>query len=186
VFEMIIGVVGSIASGKGVVSSALEKKGFAKLVFSDILREELKKRGIELKRENFQELGDELRKTHGADYLARKLLHNVEDGKNYVMEGIRNPAEIKALREFKDTVIIGLEAPIEIRFQWIIMRNKENDPHSIEEVKKIDDRDNGKGEPEYGLHIEKCMKMVDYKIMNDGTREQLGKKINILLKKLNL
>jgi len=42
---MIIGIVGQIASGKGTLAKELEKKGFTKLVFSDILREELTRLG---------------------------------------------------------------------------------------------------------------------------------------------
>lgn len=182
---MIIGVVGAVCSGKGFLSDELHKKGYIKLTFSDVLREEVKRRGIELSRVSLHDLGNELRKNHGADYLARKLLEKVEDGKNYVFDGIRNPAEIKALREFGETVILGIEAPLEKRLQWMIMRNRENDPLSIAEVKAVDDKNNGVGEPDYGLQIGKCMDMIDFKIMNNGDREQLKKNIDKVLNKIN-
>lgn len=182
---MIIGVVGAVCSGKGFLADELHKKGYIKLTFSDVLREEVKRRGIELIRANLHDLGNELRKKHGADYLATRLLKKVESGKDYVMDGIRNPAEINALREFKDSVIIGIEAPVEKRLQWMIMRNREKDPHSIEEVKKVDAKNNGAGEPEYGLQIDRCMEMIDFKIMNDKDREYLKKNIDKLLNKIN-
>ncbi len=183
---MIIGVVGKIASGKSILSSELEKRGFKKLIFSDILREEMTKRGIELKRENFQNLADELRKENGADYLTIKLLKKVQPEENYIFEGIRNPAEIETMKKFGKCIVIGVEVPLSVRFQWIIMRNKENDPMSIDEARKIDDRENGKNEPEYGLQLDKCMDMVDFVVKNDGSRESFKKKINKLLDKLKL
>lgn len=182
---MIIGVVGAVCSGKGFLSDELEKKGYIKLTFSDILRNEVKRRGIELSRVNLQDLGNELRKNNGADYLARKLLEKVEPGKDYVLEGIRNPGEINALKEFKDSIIIGIEAPMNKRLQWMIMRNKEKDPHSIEEVKAIDARDNGLNEPEYGQRIGKCMEMIDFRIMNDRDREHLKRNVDRVINKIS-
>lgn len=181
---MIIGIVGLMASGKGTFADELVKKGFIKFTYSDVLREELKKRGVEITRKNLQDLGDEFRKDYGADYLTKKLIEEMDKNKNYVLEGIRNPAEINALRKFGNCFIIGIDAPIEKRFQIIIMRNKENDPHSIPEVKTNDDRERGKGEPEYGLQIDKCMKMIDFKILNDGDKEQLKRSIDKVINKI--
>jgi dephospho-CoA kinase len=179
---MIIGIVGSTGSGKGEISNELEKRGFVKLIFSDFLREECKKKGIAITRDVLRDLGNELREKNGAGYIAKRLLEKVDRNKNYVLEGIRNPDEIKALREFGDSIIVGLEAPIEKRLQWIIMRNRENDPHSIQDVKKLDDENNGKGQPEYGLQIDKCMKMIDIKLVNDKSKEDLKKKVDKLLR----
>ncbi len=185
-FFVIIGVVGSIASGKGVVSDILKKKGFIPLMFSDILRKELSEKGIEITRKNLQDYANELRKNFGADYLARRLIAKTSSSGNYVLEGIRNPAEIYALRESGKTFILGIDAPLERRFQWIIMRGKENDPHTLDEVKTTDDRDNGVGEPEWGLQVKKSMALADVVVINDKTKEHLEKKIDKIISKLKL
>jgi len=58
---MIIGLTGTMASGKDAVADILKKKGFICLSLSDEVREEAKNRQIELTRENLQILGDEKR-----------------------------------------------------------------------------------------------------------------------------
>jgi dephospho-CoA kinase len=183
---VIIGVVGSIASGKGTVAKEFEKKGFVKLVFSDYLREELTRRGVEITRSNLQDLANDLREKHGSDFLAQRLIEKIEPGKNYVLDGVRNPEEIKALRGKGETIIIAVKAPLNTRLQWIMMRGKENDPHTIEEILAIEAKDNGLGQPEHGLHVSKCLEMADFTIQNDKTREHLKKNIDKLLKKLKI
>ena len=71
---MIIGLTGKNASGKGEVADYLKTKGFVYYSLSDELREEATKRNIEPSRDNLTNLGNELRKKHGPNYLAQKIL----------------------------------------------------------------------------------------------------------------
>ena len=66
---MIIGLTGKNASGKGEVANYLKTKGFVYYSLSDVLREEATKRGLEHTRDNLINLGNELRKKYGANYL---------------------------------------------------------------------------------------------------------------------
>ena len=68
---MIIGLTGSLAAGKGVVSDFLKKKGFVYLSLSDELRQTAKERKIELTRVNLQNLGNALREERGPAVLAQ-------------------------------------------------------------------------------------------------------------------
>ncbi|MCX5704308.1 MAG: hypothetical protein NT066_07480, partial [Candidatus Omnitrophica bacterium] len=67
---MIIGLTGRMCSGKGVIKDYLEKKGFRYTTFSDVVRAEAVKRGIEIKRKNLQDLGNDLRQKEGAGIWA--------------------------------------------------------------------------------------------------------------------
>ena len=65
--RIIVGVVGQIASGKGILIKYLtEKLGFVSFSLSSILHDELKKKKVEkFTRKTLQDMGDELRKREG-------------------------------------------------------------------------------------------------------------------------
>ena len=67
---VIIGVTGTLCSGKGVIVEFFKKKGFVSISLSDILREEANINNIELTRENLQKLGNLIREKHGSGVLA--------------------------------------------------------------------------------------------------------------------
>ena len=71
--EVVIGLVGDIASGKGMVAKILEGKGYSRHVLSDRIREEIVRHGlIDLvdDRETLQNVGNELRREYGPQALA--------------------------------------------------------------------------------------------------------------------
>ena len=103
---MIIGLTGSLASGKGVVSDFLKKEGFVYLSLSDELREIAKQMKIEFTRENLQNLGNKLREEKGAGVLAELVAEKIKSQqyRKVVVDGIRNPAEVNFLRKLKNTM----------------------------------------------------------------------------------
>ena len=156
---MIIGLTGSLASGKGVVSDFLKEKKFVYLSLSDELREITKQRKIELTRENLQNLGNKLREEKGAAVLAKHVLDKIEGQQylNAIVDGIRNPAEIEELKKLKSFFLVSVDAPIEDRFKRMVERNRESDPKTWQDFLKVDARDKGEGEPETGQGVRKCM-----------------------------
>ena len=56
-------------------------------------------------------------------------------------------------------------------------RNKPSDPKEWEEFVKVDERDFGKHESEEGQQVGKCMKLADFHLTNDSTREEFHRKI---------
>lgn len=182
---MIIGIVGTIASGKSMLSDALVQKGFSKLSFSAEVREEAKKRGIEIERKLLQDLGNEMRKKEGNDYWARRIIDKIKDG-NYVVEGIRNAAEVEALKKLENFTLIAVDAPLEKRYQWVMLRGKDSDPSSLEGVKAIDARDRGEGEEHFGQQTAKCVEMAEIELINNKSKEHFNKKVDKLLKKLGV
>ena len=45
--------------------------------------------------------GNELREKLGADILARRILEKFDANRNYVIDSIRNPAEVEAFRKIR-------------------------------------------------------------------------------------
>jgi dCMP deaminase len=182
---MIIGLTGTLASGKGVVSEFLKKQGFVYLSLSDELREISKEIKIELTRENLQNLGNKLREENGAGVLARLVIKKIQDrGYNKaIVDGIRNPTEVAELRKVKEFFLVSVDAPPEIRFKRIVERNRENDPKIWEDFLKVDMRDQGEAD-ERGQQVRKCMNLSDFQLINNAPLEIVQKMVEEMYEKL--
>ncbi len=170
---MIIGVTGPICAGKDEVGKLLVELGFERLSLVEALRDEARLRGIELTRTNLQDLGDELRKNEGADVLARRVMKQVVPGKDYVIESIRNPGEVSALRELSEFMLLCVTAPDHVRFERMVARAREKDPHTFEEFLQNEARDRGIGQASHAQQNEACWRLADAHLTNDATLEHL-------------
>ena len=174
---MLIGITGRIASGKGELAEYFNKKGFEYYTLSQVVREEAKKRNIEITRSNLQDLGNLIRREEGAGGWIKRLVGKLDLNNNYTIDGIRNPGEVERLSEIKNFYLISVDAPEEIRFKRVLSRAKPSDPRNLEEFLKIDKRDFGENDP-LGQQVGKCMEMADFRLINDSTLENFYKKIN--------
>ena len=181
---MIVGVTGPIASGKSVLAEMLVDRGFIRLTLSEEVRDEARKRNLAIERTNLQNLGNEMRQKFGTGYWAERLISKIRPGKNYVIEGIRNPGEVEALRKLRNFVLIGVTAPINQRLQWIMARNKDSDPKTLVAIQAIDARDRGIGEGKTGQQTEACFELADSYIQNDSTLDDLREKAAELVNEL--
>lgn len=177
-FGMIIGLTGTMGAGKGEIAELLKDKGYEYYVFSDVVKEEAKKRGLNLTRENLQNVGNLLREEYEQGILAKMLIARFKSGK-VVVDGVRNSDEIRELRKNGNFVLIGIDAPQRLRFERLKKRARPGDPTRFEEFKRMDDKENksvGRGQ-----EINKCLKMADYRIINDGSLDRLKDQVEEIL-----
>ncbi len=176
----IISVVGQPASGKDTVADYIKTKGFAEYSSADFIRNDMGKVGIETTRKNMQEFSSEMRKKLGNGYPYFDIVKTISG--DTVISGARNTSEIKVMRDkFGDELkVIAVEAPIETRYKWAKERKRIGDNISFEEFKKEEDKekDNSSGTHE----VDKVVEMADIKILNEGTLEDLYKKVDEVLK----
>lgn len=167
---MIIGLTGSLAAGKGVVSEFLKKKGFVYLSHSDELREIARELKIEITRKNLQDLGNKIRKERGLDYITKLLLKKIKEQQylNVVVDSIRNPAEIDCLEKEKNFFLVSVDAPQELRFKRLVSRARESDPVTWDKFLEVDNRDKGVGEEKHGQGVGKCMARAKHVFINDN------------------
>ena len=187
----IIGVVGQIASGKGIlVKYLIEKLGFISYSLSSAVHREIEKKGIKkYTRQMLQDVGDEMRRREGGEVLARRVIEQLNQsesvksviGNRFIIDGIRNPAEIEFLRNNSNFILIGVKANRELRFKRLLFRGKEWDPKSYEDFLKVDRRDLGVGQQKSGQQVGKCLAYCDYVLTNNKNIKDFEKKI----KKLN-
>ncbi len=177
---MIIGVTGLFCSGKDTVAKFLQEMNFYHISFSDLIRDELKRRKQNITRNSLIETGNELRKSLGADTLAKQALAQVKDGENYVFTSIRNQAEVELLQHRTDFLLIKVVAPIKARLQRIIQRNREEDPKTLQELKQKEQQESSS--EVHQQQLSQVLSLAKVTINNNSTPEALTGKVNQLVK----
>lgn len=182
---MIIGLTGKNGSGKGEVADFLEKRGFSYHSLSDEIREEMKRRGIDITRENLIPFANELRNDHGPSYLAEKILQRLEPDKNYIVDSIRNPFEVETLRKRSDFHLVAIVADPKVRFERLKSRGRENDPTGYEKFLEIDAAEASNQDPS-AQQIDRTIDMSDAIIENNEGMEELHDQTKQVLRVLAL
>ncbi len=176
---MIIGVTGSYASGKDTVAEILQKMGFYHISLSDMLREELTKRKVKITREALIQIGTELRTAHGPDILARRAMLKLKDGENFVITSIRNPAEVRALKERPEFLLINVTSPIKLRLKRLQERNREEDPKTLTDLTEKENRENTSNPS--GQQLSSVASLAKVTLNNNSTLETLQQKVQQLV-----
>jgi len=179
---MILGLTGKNASGKGKVAEYLKTKGFVYYSLSDALREEATKLGLDHSRNNLIKLGNELRDKNGPEFLAQQINKKIIENKNSVIDSIRSPYEAKELLKNKNFLLIGIDAPIELRFKRLLERNRAGDAKTIEEFKQQEEKENTSNET--AQQLDATFSLAEKIINNDDSLEKLHKKIDDLLEEI--
>lgn len=177
--KLIIGLTGPNASGKGAVAEYLKEKGFAYHSLSDIIRDETRKLRIKPTRENLIRLGNELRKNFGPGILAKSVKHYL-DGKREIVDSIRNPFEIQELRKLPDFVLLGIDAPVRVRFERSLERKRKGDAKTLRDFMLKESKENKPDKNNQQLYG--CLKKADTVIINSGSLADLYNKIDKFLK----
>jgi dephospho-CoA kinase len=172
----LIGLTGTNGAGKGEAAAYFMSRGYAYLSLSDILREELRARGLEVSRDNLILAGNELRREFGPDVLARRTMARVTGPT--VIDSIRNVREIEYLRTAGDFVLLAVDAPIEIRFARVSARGRDESAATLDEFRRKEDLERAGGES--AQQLEACLAAADHVIINDGTLEDLRRKLENL------
>ena len=95
-----IGITGTLGAGKGtIVDYLLKNKGFAHYSVRAYLTEEIIRRGLPVNRDSMTMVGNDLRASHTPSYIVEQLYEQAQkSGKNCIIESIRTPGEVEALR----------------------------------------------------------------------------------------
>lgn len=181
---MILGLTGKNGSGKGEAAEFLKKLGYHYHSLADVVREELTSRGVEVTRDALIKTANELRATFGASVLAERVLAKLDPEKNYVIDSIRNPFEVEALRRGrKDFHLTAIEADPRIRFERLKNRNRENDPQSYDDFLKLEAQEAGSNDPAT-QQLNRTIELADAIVENNTTLEDLQEEARQVLRAL--
>jgi dephospho-CoA kinase len=166
--KLVIGLTGTLASGKDVVAKILKEKGLHLIGLGEVVREELKLAGFDITRKAQQDYGNQLRKEFGGQIFVEKALKKFNSYNiPLIINGIRNIDEITYLKEHSKFVLIGVDAPFELRWQRVKDRNRDGDLLNHDKFVIDDARDRGFNEPLNGQQVGMCLVQADFLINND-------------------
>ena len=180
---MIVGLTGRNASGKGAAAEFLKSRGFAYFSLSDVIREEVRSRGLALTRDVLIATGRELRAKNGTGYLAERILERLEPGQNAVVDSFRHEDEVSVFRKASDFHLLAVRATPEIRFERIRSRARENDPRTFEEFQKLEQAESTSLQAE-GQNLTATEAVADHAIDNNGTPEEFQARLAELVPRL--
>ncbi len=174
---IIIGVTGLPAAGKGLFSDIAKQKGFEIIVMGDVIREEVKKRGLSVTRENSNKVMIDLRKEYGPAVVAIKTIPYIEEAlkngkKKILVDGLRSMHELKVFKKhYPSFEVISIHCPPKIRYQRILERHRNDDSKTWEAFEKRD-------KLELSVGLGDLIALSDYMISNTYQIEQAKQVFN--------
>jgi dephospho-CoA kinase len=118
----VIGLAGTNGSGKDTVGELLaQHHGYLFVSVTDILRQEVRKRGQEITRENLRAVSAEWRKEQGLGVLvdmAMRIYRSKKGYKGVVISSLRNPGEVDRVHELHGSVV-WIDADSQVRYKRV-------------------------------------------------------------------
>ncbi len=133
----LIGIGGTNGSGKDSLGKLLaEKHGYLFISMTDMLRDELDRRGLSTTRENMRELSAEWRRESGLGVLVDKawaIYHeHIDQYKGLAVASLRNPGEADTVHDLGG-VVVWVDADPKMRYERITGRGRIDDRRSFEQ-----------------------------------------------------
>lgn len=181
--QIVIGLTGEIASGKGVVSEYLgEKYGAKKYRMSDALKDILNRLHLDVVRQNLANLSLSLRDLYGQDILINALIQDIKKSEDnfIIIDGIRRLAELEQLKKIKNFKLFYLETDLETRYERIKKRDEKADDKmkTFDEFKKDSQLESEKT-------ILELKNFADFVIDNNGGFSEIQHKIDEIVKEIS-
>lgn len=184
----IVAVVGMPGSGKTEVTKYIEGKGCKKVYFGQVTFDEIKRRGLETNEANEKSVREDLRRQYGMAAYAilniPKIRGYYDVGEDVVIESLYSWQEyLKIKQEFGNNFyVIAVSAPPRIRYDRVVGRveSKNNVARRFTQ-QEIESRD--KAQIEH-LATAGPIAMADFTIINDGTMEELHRKIDSIIQQI--
>jgi len=133
------------------------------------VRERARDLGRDTGRDSLIQTGNELRAAGGPGALVALLAARLTTAS--VVDSIRNPGEVEALRRLGDFILLTIEAPAELRWERLRARARAGDPRSFEAFLAGEARENSRAEGEQRLTA--TAGLADAVVLNDGTLDSL-------------
>lgn len=174
-----LGIMGKMGSGKGFAAKYLVKKyGYTIISMGNIVRAVARKEKMKPTRENLEKLQKKYSK-NGKDFVIEKVIEKSNSMKGpIILDGIRKPNQAKFAKDKLKAVLIDVDASPDIRFERMKKRRRANFPNSFEKFREIEKKE------ENVFHINKALKMADFKINNNDGAKRLYRDVNRIIKRI--
>jgi predicted RNA binding protein with dsRBD fold (UPF0201 family)/cytidylate kinase len=143
----VIAFVGMPGAGKTEASNVAAALGIPVVIMGNVLREEVRNRGLAPTDANIGGTANQLRQEEGMDAIAKRCIPKIEahEGKAdaVVVDGIRGIAEVETFKKAFDDhfTLVKIDAPFELRLERLTRRGRSDDLGSAEGLKQRDERE---------------------------------------------
>jgi dephospho-CoA kinase len=180
----IIGIAGTLASGKDTVAHYIVKKyGFMHVSTGDIIRDEIRNRGLEVNRSEEFTVGTDMRTKNGPAILSKMAIERYESSiqkqVGVAISGIRNPAEGELILS-KGGIVIFVDADPKTRFIRLQARGRIGAEVTFSQFIENEKKELNSNNPA-SQNINRMRILATHVVKNDGTEEELYAKINQIL-----
>ena len=124
-----------------------------------------------------------MRRKGGPGILAEMLLERLDE-KNAVIDSIRTPGEVEALRKSEDFILIEVQAGMEARWHRAQSRGRTGDISDKETFFANEDKE-AVAKDESGQALNATAEMADLILINDGSIEELYSDLEDLLERIS-
>lgn len=185
---MVIGITGTIGSGKDTLMELLKKEyNFKHFSVRNYLIQKLEEQGEEVNRLTMSRIANTLRAENHPAFLAEELFNMAqEQGGNSVIESIRTPGEVDFLKNHADFVLFAVDADPNLRYERVQGRKSVTDRIDFNTFMSDEQKEMQNDEP-HMQNLATCIRISDFKFRNNSTVEMFYKKISkVLEENLNL
>ena len=179
---LVIAVSGLPAAGKGEFAAILASTGIPVRSMGDMVRAEVKARGLTEAPHVFGEVAVQLRAEYGDDVLAHRLVNAVDELLNshpiVLIEGLRGVAEREVFsNHWGDSFkIVAITATKQLRFQRVQSRARSEDG-DLSDLEERDSRETGWG-------LDRIIEEADYSFSNESNLEDFESEVTAWLNTL--
>jgi dephospho-CoA kinase len=161
--KLVVGLAGMPGSGKSLVVEVALQRGYAVVAMGDIVREETRRRGLELNPINIGAVMLELRKTGGEGIIAEKCVPSIEQkaSRKLIVDGLRSLHEVDVFKtHFPGFSLVAIHSSPETRFNRLFRRRRSDDPDGWEVFRERDMR-------ELSVGLGNAIAMAEHLIINE-------------------
>ena len=179
---LVFAVSGLPAAGKGEFAAILAETGIPVRSMGDMVRAEVKARGITEAPHVFGEVASQMRAEHGDDVLAQRLVQAVDEllleNEIVLIEGLRGTAEREVFsghwgESFK---VVAITASKQLRFERVQSRARSEDGN-LSDLEARDERETG-----WGLDV--IIQEADFSFPNESDLADLKTRVSAWLDNL--
>lgn len=175
----IVTFVGLAGSGKSTAVEYFTEKGYPKVYFGGVILKAMEEAGIERTANSEQKFREEVREKHGKDFVANKIVEQIEHLANsgqhrIIADGLYTWTEYQILKHAfpGELAVVAIVSPRHLRYHRLAERvvrpftATEAHERDITEIEHLE-----KGGP---------IAIADHYVINDGSVEELNEKLSKL------
>ena len=180
----IVAFVGLAGSGKSTAVEYFTKKGYPKVYFGGVILQAMADAGIERTADSEQIFRESIREKEGKDFVASKIVEQIKhlaaSGQHRIIaDGLYTWTEYQVLKKAfpGELTLVAVVSPRHLRYRRLSERAvrpftaTEAHERDVTEIEHLE-----KGGP---------IAIADHYVINDGSVEELDKKLSDLLESLN-